>query len=109
MVNNQLFYNDRFIPNTADRYKLIPGYTEVHSVDHIGVGHYHFVTPMAPAIRKSEFIYLQPGLHVIDVAVRAVGTMPVYIYYGVLTIELIEFNDAASIGGMVPINVTSIH
>ncbi|CAF3350881.1 unnamed protein product [Rotaria socialis] len=109
MVNNYLFYNDRFIQNTADRYKAIPGYTAVDAFDHIGVGHYHFATPTAPAIRKSEIIYLQPGLHVIDVAVRAVGRMPVYIYYGVLTIELIEFNDAASIGGMVPINVTSIH
>ncbi|CAF4568887.1 unnamed protein product, partial [Rotaria socialis] len=71
--------------------------------------HYHFATPIATAIRKSEFIYLQPGLHVIDVAARAVGKMPVYFYHGVLTIELIEFNHAASIGRMVPINVTSIH
>ncbi|CAF2104449.1 unnamed protein product [Rotaria magnacalcarata] len=109
MVNNQLFYNDRFIPNTEDRYKLIPGYTEVHTFDHIGAGQYAFFSAIATTIRKSELIYLQPGLHVVDVAARAIGNMPVRIYFGVLTIELVEFNDAASIGGMVPMNVTSIN
>ncbi|CAF1515070.1 unnamed protein product, partial [Rotaria sordida] len=107
--NDYLIYNDKLIQNTADRYKSIPGYTDIHSFDHIGVGQYAFFTTIATTITKTELIYLQPGLHVIDVAARAVGKMPVYIYYGVLTIKLIEFNDAASIGGMVPINVTSIH
>ncbi|CAF2926096.1 unnamed protein product [Rotaria sp. Silwood2] len=75
-----------------DRYKSIPGHADVHSVDHIGVGQYAFSTAIATAITKSELIYLSPGLHVIDAAIRAIGNMPINIYYGVLTIELVQYS-----------------
>ncbi|CAF4292883.1 unnamed protein product, partial [Rotaria sordida] len=109
MVNDYLIYNDKLIQNTADRYKSIPGYTDIHSFDHIGVGQYAFFTTIATTITKTELIYLQPGLHVIDVAARAEGTMPVHIYQGVLTIELVRFRNGANVGEMTPINVTSIN
>ncbi|CAF3574821.1 unnamed protein product, partial [Rotaria sp. Silwood2] len=76
MLNNLLIYNDRLIKNTEDRYKSIPGYTEIHSFDHIGAGQYAFFTSIATTITKSELIYLQPGTHVIDVAARAIGQTP---------------------------------
>lgn len=109
MVNEVLIYNDKLIQNKEDRYNSIPGFTDVHMFDHIGVGQYAFFAPMAMAITKSEWIYLQPGLHVIDAVVRAIGEMPVHIYYGVLSIELIEFKMEANIGDMIPINVTLLN
>jgi hypothetical protein len=91
------------------RYKLIPGYVDINSFDHIGVGQYAFLPTMAMPITKSELIHLQPGLHVIDVAARANGSMPVKIYQGVLTIQLLRFRNGANFGDMTPINVTFIN
>jgi hypothetical protein len=50
---------------------------------------------------------LIPGLNIIDVAVRGKGAMPIHIYQGVLTIELVRFHKGANIGDMAPVNVTS--
>ncbi|CAF3831844.1 unnamed protein product, partial [Rotaria sp. Silwood1] len=108
MVNDLLIYNDKLIKNTEDRYTSIPGFTKIHDFDHIGVGQYAFFTSIATAITKSELIYLQPGIHVIDVAARAIGNMPVNIYFGVLTIELIQYDNGVNIGELIPINTTLI-
>ena len=107
MVNDNLIYNDQLIQNNLDRYKSIPGYTDVHGFDHIGVGHYYH-SSVATLITKSELVYLLPGLHLIDVAVRAIGAMPVNIYFGVLTIELVQYENGANIGDITPINGTLI-
>jgi hypothetical protein len=109
MVNDYLIYNDKLIENTASRYKLIPGYTDVHSFDHIGVGQYAFYTSISTAITKSELIYLQPGLNIIDAVVRGTGAVPIHIYQGVLTIELVHFRKGANIGEIKPVHVTPIN
>lgn len=108
MVNDNLIYNDQLIQNKPDRYTSIPGYTDVHGFDHIGVGQYAFFSSIATAITKSELLYLLPGLNVIDVAVRAIGGMPAHIYFGVLTIELVEYENGTNIGGITPINGTFV-
>ena len=53
----------------------------------------------------TDIIYLNPGLHVIDVGVRGMGAFPSYVRAGVLSIELIQFDRHANIG-MTPVNVT---
>lgn len=57
----------------------------------------------------SEVIYLGVGLHVIDVAVRAEGSMPFHINYGTLTIEVIEYESGVDLGDLKPVNVTAIN
>lgn len=110
MVDNYLVYNDKFVRNTEYRHKSIPGFENLFAFDQLGAGHYGFPNaPLAMTIEKNEWIYLAPGLHSIDVAIRTVGTAPVYINFGVLSIELVEYSEGANLGGLVPVNVTSIN
>ncbi len=61
-------------------------------------------------IHPHDIIYLNAGLHVIDIGVRgglnpSAGAFPMYIGGGTLTIELVEYDRQANIG-ISPVNVT---
>ncbi|CAF3596273.1 unnamed protein product [Rotaria sp. Silwood1] len=57
----------------------------------------------------SDIIYLNPGLHVIDVGVRGgydtgIGAFPLYVQAGILIVEVVQFDSRANIG-LIPTNV----
>ncbi|CAF0838722.1 unnamed protein product [Adineta steineri] len=110
MIDDNLLYLDKFLPNTANRYQYNTGYSENDSLDYIG-GLYWFVnTPTVTQCSFSDIIYLNPGLHVVDVGVRgghARGAFPTYVVGGALTIELAEYDLHADVG-MKPINAKPI-
>ncbi|CAF1541177.1 unnamed protein product [Didymodactylos carnosus] len=68
-------------------------------------GHWRFTVPASVSCSKTDFIYLNAGLHVIDVGVRGEQKLPVYVVWGTLSIELVQFDRNVNIG-LIPINVT---
>ncbi|CAF1467348.1 unnamed protein product [Adineta steineri] len=101
MINDNLLYIDKFLPNTANRYQYITGYSNNDGLDYVGGFYWYNNSPALMQCSFSDIIYLNPGLHVIDVAVRgghAYGAFPTYIVGGALTIELVEYDLHADTG-----------
>ncbi|CAF0909090.1 unnamed protein product [Adineta steineri] len=108
MINDNLLYANKFLPNTANRYQYIAGYSSNEGIDYIDGFYWHATSPTMIQCSFSDIIYLNPGLHVIDVAVRGGiddvhGAFPTYVHYGALTIELVEYDLNADIG-IKPVN-----
>ncbi|CAF0908815.1 unnamed protein product [Adineta steineri] len=103
MINDNLLYVDKFLSNTANRYQYSSGYTSNDHIDQVGGFYWHNTSPAVAQCSFSDIIYLNPGLHVIDVAVREGVGLPVYVKGGVLTIELVEYDLNADIG-IKPVN-----
>jgi hypothetical protein len=107
MINDYVLYVNKFVPNTADRYK----YTDSQDVgmgDHTGGFHWYSNSPETITCAFSDIIYLNRGLHVFDVGIRS-GTnsaFTTYAFYGVLTIKAIQFEPDAKIR-MTPMNVST--
>ncbi|CAF3795439.1 unnamed protein product [Adineta steineri] len=106
MINDNLLYVDKFLPNTANRYQYNAGYSSNDHIDNIGGVYWLNNSPLITQCSFSDIIYLNPGLHVVDVAVR--GTLdsrafPTQVFGGALTIELVGYDLNADIG-MKPIN-----
>ncbi|CAF0864366.1 unnamed protein product [Adineta steineri] len=79
MINDNLLYVDKFLPNTANRYQLIAGYSWNDAIDYIG------------AVRSGV----------------GGGALPTYVHGGALTIELVE-NDLNADIGIPRVNATFI-
>jgi hypothetical protein len=111
MIDDYILYVDKFLPNTANRYQYLPGFTDNYGVDTIGGFAWFATSPTTVMCTFSDIIYLNAGLHVIDVGVRGGidstthGAFPIYVGYGILTIELVEYDPQADIG-ILPVNVT---
>ncbi|CAF1549078.1 unnamed protein product [Adineta ricciae] len=108
MIDDYLLYINRLLPNTANRYQYIGEYQENHNNDHLGGFFWFSNSPSVIACSFSDMIYLNPGLHVFDVGTRGgylVGTFPTYVQAGVLTVEMIEYDQYADIG-IKPMNTT---
>ncbi|CAF0875828.1 unnamed protein product [Adineta steineri] len=96
----------KFLPNTANRYQYNAGYSSNDHIDNIGGVYWLNNSPLITQCSFSDIIYLNPGLHVVDVAVR--GTLdsrafPTQVFGGALTIELVGY-DLNAVIGMKPIN-----
>ncbi|CAF3044765.1 unnamed protein product [Rotaria sp. Silwood2] len=78
-------------------------------LDILGAGHYYIDAHIAFKLLKSEVLYLEPGLHVIDVAVRGKGAMPIVVMGGVLTIETFQYDGTADLGGVRLMNVSALN
>ncbi|CAF1003140.1 unnamed protein product [Adineta steineri] len=107
MINENLLYVNKFLPNTANRYQYNTGYSSNDHIDYFGGFYWYTSSPTKIDCSFSDIIYLNPGLHIIDVAVRGGlgknGAFPTYAQYGALTIELVEYDLHADIG-IKPIN-----
>ena len=109
MVDDHVFFANKFLPNTADRYKYNVGSTENDDSDQIGGFKWYISAPALVTCAFSDIMYLNAGLHVIDVGVRGGhsiygGAFPLSVMDGVLTVELIQYDRFANIG-MQPMNV----
>ncbi len=110
MIDDYLLYVNKFLPNTANRYQYLPGCGLNDCGDYIGGFYWHTISGSVTMCSFSDIIYLNAGLHVIDVGVRGgfnptSGAFPTYIHGGILTIELVEYDRQANIG-ISPVNVT---
>ncbi|CAF0862638.1 unnamed protein product [Adineta steineri] len=106
MINDNLLYIDKFLPNTANRYQYITGYSNNDGLDYTGGFYGHTYSLAVTQCSFSDIIYLNPGLHVVDVVARsgyAAGAFPIILRNGALTIELVEYDLYADIG-MKPID-----
>jgi hypothetical protein len=106
MIDDYLLYVDKFLLNEANRYTYFSGYSSNTDSDQIGGLYWHANSATVIPCSFNDIIYLNGGLHVIDVGVRGRGTFPIYVEGGILTIELVEYDPEANIG-MSPVNVTS--
>ncbi|CAF5050927.1 unnamed protein product [Rotaria sp. Silwood1] len=109
MIDDYLLYVNKFLPNTNNRYQYLPGYGSNDGGDYVGGFYWHANSPTVIMCSFSDIIYLNAGLHVIDVGVRGglrpnAGAFPTYVHGGTLTIELVEYAHQANIG-MSPVNV----
>jgi hypothetical protein len=109
MIDDYLLYVDKFLPNTANRYQYLPGFIDINGVDTIGGLYWSVTSSTIVACSFNDIIYLNAGLHVIDVGVRGgyrgFGAFPISVLGGTLTIELVEYDPQADIG-ILPVNVT---
>jgi hypothetical protein len=105
MIDDYILYVDKFLPNTANRYQYLPGFTDNYGVDTIGGFAWFATSPTTVMCTFSDIIYLNAGLHVIDVGVISSGAFPTYVHSGLLRIELVEYDPQADIG-IFPVNVT---
>ena len=110
MVDDYILYVDQLLPNTADRYKYNAGYSGNDLSDHLGGFVWYANSPTTIPCTFSEIVYLNPGMHVMDVGVRGgvsaqTGAFPLKVHGGVLTIELVRYDRSANIG-MQPISAT---
>ncbi|UJR06616.1 hypothetical protein I4U23_010900 [Adineta vaga] len=109
MIDDYLLYINRVLPNTADRYKYIGEYPDNDGNDYLGGLYWHSNSVSVITCSFSDIIYLNPGLHVVDVSVRGglgdSGAFPTYVHGGVLTVEMIEYDQYADIG-LTPMNAT---
>ncbi|CAF0838646.1 unnamed protein product [Adineta steineri] len=107
MINDNLLYVNKFLPNTANRYQYNAGYSSNDIAEYIGGFYWHSTSVAITQCSFSNVIYLNPGLHIIDVAVRGgistYGAFPTHVRGGTLTIELVEYDLHADIG-MKPID-----
>ncbi|CAF1057700.1 unnamed protein product [Didymodactylos carnosus] len=103
MVDDSLLYGFQLTPNTVDRWKSISGATSLTDVDQIGGGSSLTIPTSELTCSKTDFIYLQPGLHTLDVGARGDGTATpsMSVRGGQLTIELIQADQQAE-----PMNVS---
>jgi hypothetical protein len=109
MIDDYLLYVNKFLPNTANRYQYLSGYTNNDGGDRVGGFFWIASSPSAVTCSFNDIIYLNPGLHVIDVGVRGgyseLGAFPINVFNGILTIELVEYDREADIE-IFPVNVT---
>jgi hypothetical protein len=110
MIDDYILYVDKFSPNTANRYQYLPGYTSFESADYVGGFFWYASSPTLVTCSFNDIIYLNAGLHVVDVGVRGgadpnLGAFPTSVNNGILTIELVEYDPQADVG-IFPVNVT---
>ena len=110
MIDDHLLYVDKLWPNTANRYQSLGG-TNNHEADTTDGFIWVSTSHTARTCAFSDVVYLDRGLHVIDVGVRGGaysgnGAFPTHVNSGFLTVELIEYNSNADIG-LRPINTTT--
>ncbi|CAF0956374.1 unnamed protein product [Didymodactylos carnosus] len=98
MIDDYLLYGDKLLPNNVERYQLLQGVDDLISVDAIGGGRFDLYLVTMIQCEMSSFVYLNPGLHVIDVGVRGKMNMPFQVMGGVLSIKLIQYDRNANIG-----------
>jgi hypothetical protein len=106
MIDDYLLYVDKFLPNTPNRYKYLPEFTGNNRVDEVGGFFWHPNSLTVEMCSFNDIIYLNAGLHIIDVGARGgPGAFPIEVINGILTIELVEYDPQANIG-ILPVNVT---
>lgn len=90
MVNDHVLYVNKFVSNTADRYRYTDS-SDAGMSDHTGGFHWFSNSLETTRCAFNDIIYLNPGLHVFDVGVRGGpgSTFPMYVFYGVFTIKAI--------------------
>ncbi|CAF1967222.1 unnamed protein product [Rotaria magnacalcarata] len=102
MINDYLFYVDKFVPNAADRYRYFRGDTGNDGIDYVGGLYFYSTSPTVTTCGFSNIVSLNPGFHIIDIGARSgylmYGAFPVQVIGGILSVEAIQFDTDANIG-----------
>ncbi|CAF1360908.1 unnamed protein product [Rotaria magnacalcarata] len=96
MIDNKILHSNKLIPNSPERGNAIsPSTSNLYLVDAFAGSVFWAAVSLDLGVSNSEVVYLKPGTHTIDVAVRTARRA--IFQSGELRIELIELQSKTNI------------